>query len=90
MHVYGNLSGTLTSSGSLSGRLSATQSIDCTLTVPIYVYPAEYTGAVEVTPSSETQVLDTAEYYMKSNITIKPIPNNYGLITWDGSTLTVS
>lgn len=49
-----------------------------------------YTGMTEVTPSDETQVLQTANTALYENITINPIPSNYGLITWDGSTLTVS
>ena len=51
---------------------------------------APYTGAVSVTPSNETQTLNTSGFYLKENITVNPIPSNYGLITWDGSTITVS
>ena len=53
-------------------------------------YPSPYSGAVEVTPGAETQVLNTAGHSLYQNITVNPIPSNYGLITWDGSTLTVS
>jgi len=49
-----------------------------------------YTGPVELTPSEETQILYTQDTSIESNITIKPIPSNYGLITWDGSVITVS
>ena len=49
-----------------------------------------YMGETDVTPSSETQILETASLVMGSNITINPIPSNYGLITWNGSTLLVS
>ena len=52
-------------------------------------YPA-YTGPTEITPSNETQTLITAQTSVLDNITIKPIPSNYGLITWNGSTITVS
>ena len=52
-------------------------------------YPA-YTGDMEIEPSAETQTLNTALRTVTGNIVIKPVPNNYGLITWDGSTLTVS
>ena len=90
MHVYGELSGTLSSSGQLSGFLSATQTITGHLTVPQYVLPPSYEGPYEVTPSEETQTLATDSLYMRGNITINPIPSNYGLITWNGSTLTVS
>ena len=49
-----------------------------------------YDGPTEVTPSAETQVLLTNQYALRSNIVVNPIPSNYGLITWDGSTITVS
>lgn len=49
-----------------------------------------YTGAYEVTPSAETQTLETENKRMTGNVTINPIPNNYGLITWNGSIITVS
>ena len=71
------------------------ESASCGLTIesPIIVQetpvPA-YEGQTEITPSAETQVLQTQGDLMLSNITINPIPSNYGLITWDGATLTVS
>ena len=55
-----------------------------------YVERDPYTGAYEITPSAETQVLSTKYLRMTDDVTINPIPNNYGLITWDGHTLTVS
>lgn len=55
-----------------------------------YVDRDPYEGAYEVTPSSETQVLETNNLRMTGNVTINPIPNNYGLITWNGSIITVS
>ena len=52
--------------------------------------PEYYDGVCEVTPSMATQTLLTQGKVVRENITIKPIPQNYGLITWDGSTITVS
>lgn len=49
-----------------------------------------YDGPTEITPSAETQVLLTDHHAVRANIIINPIPSNYGLITWNGSTLTVS
>jgi hypothetical protein len=49
-----------------------------------------YTGVTEVTPTTTEQVLDTSNKVVTRNIVINPIPSNYGLITWNGSTLTVS
>lgn len=90
MHVYGELSGVLTPAGTLSGTLSTPQAITGQLTVPQYVLPPAYPGPYEVTPSDTEQVLNTDAFYMNGNVTINPIPSNYGLITWNGSTLTVS
>ena len=49
-----------------------------------------YEGEYTITPSTETQVLSTRNLRMTDNVTVEPIPQNYGLITWNGSTLTVS
>ena len=55
-----------------------------------YVERDPYTGEYTVTPSTETQVIHTNNLRMTDDITVNPIPSNYGLITWDGSTITVS
>ena len=47
-------------------------------------------GAVTVTPNNTTQTVVTAGKFTTGSITVEPIPSNYGLITWDGSALTVS
>lgn len=49
-----------------------------------------YIGPFTVTPNTETQTLNTADKRIKQNIIIKPIPSNYGLITWNGQIITVS
>lgn len=49
-----------------------------------------YEGAYEWTPSDSAQTIEIADKKALDNIVINPIPNNYGLITWNGSTLTVS
>ena len=50
----------------------------------------QYEGPYEVTPTQDTQILSTAMKMAVEDIVINPIPSNYGLITWDGSVLTVS
>lgn len=52
-------------------------------------YPL-YDGEYAFTPTTEAQTIETNGFALLDNITIAPIPNNYGLITWNGSTLTVS
>ena len=56
----------------------------------VVVQGESYTGSYSVTPSEQTQTLSTAGLVMTNNVTINPIPSNYGLITWNGSVLTVS
>lgn len=50
----------------------------------------EYTGATTVTPTNESQVLNTAQKSVLDNITVNAIPDTYGLIAFDDSTLTIS
>ena len=50
----------------------------------------EYDGEYEVTPTSYAQVLETEGKVMTQNVTVNPIPSNYGLITWNGIYITVS
>ena len=50
----------------------------------------EYTGSVDVVPTGSAQVLATAGTAVTSDIIVEPIPQNYGLITWDGRTILVS
>lgn len=49
-----------------------------------------YSGPYEVEPSAEQKILPTAGYFMEYDVVVSAIPEQYGLITWDGSTLTVS
>ena len=71
-------------------KTSAATGASFTVSQGIPIYPNAYTGATEVTPSADTQTLATEGLMMTANITINPIPSNYGLVTWDGATLTVS
>lgn len=77
----------------IDGELSLQQSFcgegDIVILKNEVPYPA-YQGDVVITPSDNTQILQTNQTTLYSNITVNPIPSNYGLITWDGSTLMVS
>lgn len=55
-----------------------------------YVDRDPYKGDYTINPSTEEQILSTKNLWMTDNITVGAIPQNYGLITWNGSTLTVS
>ena len=74
--------GKLSPNGTLSGSISQSGGSG----PPVPVYHGEYT----VTPTLETQTLETEGFKLIDNIIINPIPSNYGLITWNGSVLTVS
>lgn len=50
----------------------------------------EYEGAYEVEPTAYEQVLPTAYLKMARDVVVKPIPSNWGMISWDGSSLMVS
>lgn len=55
-----------------------------------YVERDPYTGDYEITPSAEVIMLETKNKRMTDHVRILPVPQNYGLITWNGTTLTVS
>lgn len=48
-----------------------------------------YDGETEITPSEETQILQTADKTALENIVINPIPANYGRIIYDGAHLRI-
>lgn len=50
----------------------------------------DYGGPTDIVPTGSAQVLATAGTAVSADIVIEPIPQNYGLITWDGSVLMVS
>lgn len=86
------LKGKLTAIGTLKGSLTATGGLKGTLTggvshfEPLPYYEGEY----EITPSIEAVTLNTANLSMAQDIVINPIPQNYGLITYNGGYITVS
>ena len=54
------------------------------------ILPGDYQGEYQFTPTAEAQTIPTAGKTLTLDIVIDPIPENYGLITWNGSSLTVS
>ena len=65
-------------------------------------FPNEFISAIEAisgelpsqtksaTPTESAQTIVPDEGYTLSEVTVAAIPSNYGLITWNGTTLTVS
>lgn len=76
--------------GNLNVQLSGQKRINAEMTVPKVVSADPYLGEYEYTPTRETQTIEIAGKLAAQNIIINPIPQNYGLISWNGSTLTVS
>lgn len=89
--VNGNsLSGYVNGQGSMGGTLSGSIGIIGDLDRNYTQTYDDYAGPYEVVPSRETQTLRTNRLLMTGNVTIAPIPSNYGLIEWNGSVLRVS
>lgn len=49
-----------------------------------------YIGNYRITPTDVQQTLLTKGKGMVENVVIEPIPNNYGLVTYNGFELTIS
>ena len=85
------LDGDMRVSVMLDGDLAISKRLDGELGQYQKVIEANwYTGPTEWTPTAEQQIIPIEGLTAATDITINPIPNNYGLITWNGSTLTVS
>lgn len=84
------LSGVLRRVGRVSGGISCTGRVFGGVSKPIMAQVEEYTGDYEFTPTRRTQVIEIANKKATADIIINPIPRNYGLVTWNGSVLTVS
>ena len=84
------LVGTLAAEKGMRGTLAEVGTLSGSLTLggtPTY---ERYDGEYEVEPTTEEQVLSTAYKIATANVVVKPIPQNYGRIDWNGSFLTVS
>ena len=55
-----------------------------------FVGAEPYDGPYQYTPTMEEQIVPIYNKRATQDIVIDPIPSNYGLITWNGSVLTVS
>lgn len=64
--------------------------LSSSLAIQIYVPDNPYSGDYDVTPSAVTQRLETEGMVMAHDVVVNPIPSNYGLITLNGSVITVS
>lgn len=70
----------------IDGSASITSAIDGDASNFFPVETTEvYTGETEITPTDETQTLYTAGLMVPANIVVKPIPSNYGKVSYNGS-----
>ena len=70
-------------------RIDSGDAVKLKLGAPVIHRPG-YTGPYEVTPGPEAQVLQTAGRGLTRDITVAAIPQNYGLITYNGRVITGS
>jgi len=84
------LTATLAGIGGLTAELSGNAVLSAELSVPEAVAVEEYTGPYVYSPGAESQTVEISGKRATQNIIIEAVPQNYGLITWNGSTLTVS
>lgn len=76
---------------SLSASFGNADNLDACLNSTVYVPVVDvYEGPYEATPTQFTQTLSTEGFTMAQDVIIHPIPSNYGLITYNGSIITVS
>lgn len=68
---------------------ASTQEYAVEVTSAVIVGGIPYSGSYSATPSEVAQTLPTASRMLNANITIDPIPSNYGRLLWDGTILTV-
>lgn len=81
----------ITGEKSLPMSVTASEEIRCTLGAAFQMASVpEYEGAYEFTPSDSEQTIATEGELLTQDIVVHAIPNNYGLVTWDGVVLTVS
>lgn len=81
--------GTITPGATVTATLMRGQTLSAHVEKAV-AEPPKHGGPYEVTPTNSTQVIPTSGLLMTDDFKVNPIPSNYGLITWDGSTLMVS
>lgn len=75
----------------LTFRVGTAEGLALQISAPVInVEIPAYEGAYTVVPGTVAQVLRTGGKAMAEDVTVEPIPQNYGLITWNGSIITVS
>lgn len=85
------LNATFNQGNALHACFQGADTLDASLNSTVYIPVVDvYEGPYEATPTQFTQTLSTEGFTMAQDVIIHPIPSNYGLITYNGSILTVS
>lgn len=85
------LNATFNQGNTLHACFLGADTLDASLNSTVYIPVVDvYEGPYEATPTQFTQTLSTEGFTMAQDVIIHPIPSNYGLITYNGSILTVS
>ena len=79
---------TLEDGGELSLEMSGPESFE--LTLGEASGNPTYTGPTTFTPTQDVQIAFTAGKVVLQDITIDPIPYNYGLVTYQANIITIS
>lgn len=85
-----HLNGSINGIGKISGTLTGRSVISGTLSSGGGGSSPPFEGEYEYTPTEDTQTIAIQGKRATQDIVINPIPSNYGLITWNGTTITVS
>lgn len=86
LQLEGFLSPTQTLCGELSPSL---HHMEGNLTVPVRIDRERYNGSLNIVPSATEQVIATDGKWVDGDITVAPIPSNYGRIIWNGADLQI-
>lgn len=86
--IIPSLTGILKPSAQLTEVIFKTNSLTGTISKDASLH--YYDDGYIFTPSQEEQVIPMANKFVSRDIVINPIPSIYGLISWNGSYLTVS
>lgn len=84
------ITGKLSVLRTVTGRLSTIQTLNGRLSVPEVIDSKRYEGSYVFTPTQEAQTIKTEGLKMMRDVVISPIPQNYGLVTYNGAVITVS
>lgn len=81
--------GTIQGIGAVTGTVQGNGNLTVGISIPEVVQTLPYEGAYEITPNDSEQTIPIVGLRATDNITIHPVPSNYGRIEWNGSELTV-